>query len=68
MMVLNFEKINFYIIDYNKLPIEVKERMPKKDGSICMKFLLPNWRKNRFDLVRKPTGYLESSYGSILQA
>ena len=67
-MVKAFEKINFYVVDYNKLPIEVRERMPKKEGSICMKFLLPNWRKNRFDLIKKPVGYLPSIFGSILRS
>ena len=68
IMVKTFEKINFYVVDYNKLPIEVKERMPQIEGSICMKFLLPKWRKNRFDLIRKPVGYLPSTYGSILRS
>ena len=42
-MVLAFEKINFFVIDYMRLPYEVREAMPQKSDTVCMKYLLPNW-------------------------
>ena len=51
---------NFFVIEYDLLPADVKERMPHKAGTVCMKFLLKDWQKNRFDLVKKPFGYQKS--------
>ena len=67
-MVPAYERIKFFEIDYNLLPIEVKERMPRKPGSVCMKYLLPNWQRNRYDLIRKPIGYDPSIIGNNMRA
>ena len=67
-MVDAFENSLFYRIDFHKLPAEVKERLEQKPGGVWMKFLLPNWRQNRYDLVRTPVGYPESNEGDYLRA
>ena len=66
-MVRAFEKINFFIIDYMRLPYEVREAMPQKADTVCMKYLLPNWQKNRYDLIRVPTLYDRSPNGDIMR-
>ena len=66
-MVPAFEKTNFFPIEYDRLPADVKERMPYKEGSVCMKFLLPKWQSNRYDLVQMPTGYPASVTGNLMR-
>ena len=66
-MVQAFEKMNFFVIDYMRLPYEVREAMPQKADTVCMKYLLPNWQKNRYDLIRVPTGYDGSPNGDIMR-
>ena len=46
----------------------MRKLIVQKPDSVCMKFLLPNWRKNRYDLIRKPTGYKTSYLGNKLRA
>ena len=65
--VPKYNALDFFAIEYDLLPVDVKERMPQKAGTVCMKFLLPNWQKNRYDLVHKPVGYPPSVAGDALR-
>ena len=66
-LVKVYNAFDFFVIDHGKLPDDVKECMPLKDGRVCMKYLLPNWRKNRYDLLRKPTHYPDCPEGIALR-
>ena len=67
-MVRTFERSNYFVVDYNKLPNDVKERMPQKEDSVCMKFFLPKWKEDRFDLIGDPVGYPKSTIGNLMRA
>ena len=62
-----FNIYRFFEIDYDLLPGDVKQCMPPEPGKVCMKLLLRDWDKNRFDLVRKPVGYPESFDGKRMR-
>ena len=50
-MVRTYEAQDFFVIEYGLLHEDVKEFIPMQQDRVCMKFLLPDWMKNRFDLV-----------------
>ena len=58
---------NFFEIDHSLLPDDVKQCMPLLPGRVCLKFLLLNWRMNRFDLVKKPEGYPDTTEGKMVR-
>ena len=66
-LVKNYNAQGFFKIEYDHLPDDVKECIPQKPNSVCMKFLLRNWQKDRFDLLRKPTHYPPSANGNAIR-
>ena len=50
-MVRTYEALDFFVIEHGLLHEDVKEFIPMQQDRVCMKFLLPDWMKNRFDLV-----------------
>ena len=41
--------------------------MPLLPGRVCLKFLLLNWRSNRFDLVRNPFGHPDTTQAKAVR-
>ena len=62
-----YNALDFFAIKHELLPDDVKVLMPYKEDYICMKHLLRDWDKNRFDLLYKPFGYPASVAGDAMR-
>ena len=66
-MVDTYIALDFFPIEHAKLPEDVRECMPLMEDRVCMKFLLPEWQKNRYDLLDSPLEYPDSPEGIAMR-